>query len=170
MGYLVELVKEFATPHLADEKLFRMLRACVESLASDPSNAQAIFAYCELWILKLAGFLPEFKDCGGCKERLNISSGAYITAEGLVWCGQCYRGGGRFLNEETYRLISSMRVLRPANWSKAYSETSAQGQQTASSISRLLIKRVLEKDIRGNHQAFQSMHLNHSADKQPSGD
>jgi len=172
MGYLVELVKEFATPHLADERLFRMLRACVESLASTPHNAQAIFAYCELWILRLTGFLPDSKVCGGCRGHLKdrISSGAYITPEGIVWCAECYRGGGRFLSEEVYELLSSIRVLRPASWSEAYSETPAPGQQIASSISRGLIKRVLEKDIRGNHQSFQAIQPQRSADKQPVGE
>ncbi len=163
MGYLVELVKEFATPQLADERLFRMLRACVEALASDPHNARAILAYSELWVLKLTGFLPDLKVCGGCREGLEekITSGAYITPEGLVWCEGCYRGGGRLLNEEVYKLLSRMRVLRPAGWSQAYSETSTPGQQTASAISRGLIKRVLEKDIRNDHQRFQVLHQQH---------
>lgn len=160
LGYLVELVKEFATPHHADEKLFRMLRACVEALASDPHNAQAIFAYCELWILKLTGFLPDFKACGGCRRGLKDkkTSGVYITAEGLIWCGECYRGEGRFINEEVYKLLSSMRGLRPASWSQAYSETSVHNRQTTSAISRGLIKRVLEKDIRAIHQSFRDIH------------
>jgi DNA repair protein RecO (recombination protein O) len=160
LGYLVELVKEFATPHHADERLFRMLRACVEALANDPHNSQAIFAYSELWILKLTGFLPDFKACGGCREGLKDkkTSGVYITNEGLVWCVECHRGEGRFINGEVYKLLSSMRGLRPAGWSQAYSEASVQNQQTASSISRGLIKRVLEKDIRGTHQTFRDIH------------
>jgi DNA repair protein RecO (recombination protein O) len=168
MGYLVELVKEFATPHHADERLFRMLRACVESIANDAYRSQAIFAYCELWILKLTGFLPDFKICGGCGEHLKerTSSGAYITNEGIVWCTECYRGGGRLINEEVYGLLYATRALRPAKWSKAYSETSASNQQAISSISRGLIKRVLEKDVRGNHQTFQVMHIRHLSDKQ----
>lgn len=170
MGYLVELVREFATPNLADERLFRMLRACVETLASDPRSAPAIFAYCELWILKLTGFLPDFKKCGGCMEHLEVSSGAYITPEGIVWCALCHKGGGRYINEEVYKLISSMSALRPSNWSKAYFETSAQGRQTASSTSRALIKRVLEKDVRGNHQAFQAMHPINRTDKRSAGE
>ncbi len=117
MGYLVELVKEFATPHHADERLFRMLRACVEALASEPHNSNAIFAYCELWILKLTGFLPDFNVCGGCRKALKdrSPSSVYITNEGLVWCGECYKGGGRSLNEEIYNLLSSISRLRPAN-------------------------------------------------------
>src|SRR5947209_70867 len=30
LGYLAELVKEFAPPHQADERLFKMLRACID--------------------------------------------------------------------------------------------------------------------------------------------
>lgn len=172
MGYLVEIVKEFATPNLADERLFRMLRACVEALASDPLSSRAIFAYSELWILKLTGFLPDFKLCGGCREELKNKkkSGAYITPEGIVWCGECYRGGGRFLNGEVYNLLSSMRGLRPAIWSKTYTEKSANDQQTASEISRGLIKRVLEKDVRGTHQTFKAIRSQHLADKLTGGE
>lgn len=151
LDYLVELVKEFASPNHADEKLFRMLRACVESLANDPQTSQAIFVYAELWALKLTGFLPDFKFCGGCGENLMEKSVArvYISSEGVIWCGECYKGGGRLLNEEIFGLLTSMPTLRPPSWSEAFSRVSVPNRQATSAITRGLIKRVLEKDIKG---------------------
>src|ERR1044071_2787041 len=62
---LVETVREFAPPHQADERLYRMLRACIEALAGGVSPS-AVFTYCELWVLRLTGFLPDLRACGGC--------------------------------------------------------------------------------------------------------
>src|ERR1043166_8365500 len=44
LAYMGELVAEFAPPHEADERLFRMLAACIESLAGAVGNERSVLS------------------------------------------------------------------------------------------------------------------------------
>lgn len=147
LGYLVELVKQFAAPNQADDRLFRMLRACVDSLVSAPASLPAVLTYAELWVLQLAGFLPDFKVCGRCRRRLSGGAGEkiFMSGEGVLWCGEC--GEGQPLSGETYKLLSSMRASPPSVWASAFSNISPQGQRTVADTARRLVRRVIERDI-----------------------
>jgi DNA repair protein RecO (recombination protein O) len=148
--YLLELVKEFAPPHQADERLFKMLRACIDFLAQNPSEAGAASAYTELWTLKLTGFLPEFKSCGGCGIRLGDSyrGQRFISHEGVLWCHACGAAGAQTLGAEAYRLLSSTRHAGPQEWSKEYSGAGEESRRVVSETSRRLVRRALEREPR----------------------
>src|ERR1051326_7260358 len=47
-----ELVNEFAPPHEANEKLFRMVSACLDALAAAPQISKIVLRYFEVWILR----------------------------------------------------------------------------------------------------------------------
>lgn len=148
--YLLELVKEFALPNQADEKLFKMLRACVDFLAQNPSEAGAASAYAELWTLKLTGFLPEFKSCGVCGTTLDDSyrGQRFISHEGVLWCQVCANSGAQALGGEAYGLLSSTRRTGPAEWAKKYSTANEESRRVVSETSRRLVRRALEREPR----------------------
>ncbi|HEX8179847.1 MAG TPA: DNA repair protein RecO, partial [Pyrinomonadaceae bacterium] len=52
LNYLSELLIEFAPPHAPDEKLFRMVKVCLEALAALPADRDAIVRYFEIWLLR----------------------------------------------------------------------------------------------------------------------
>jgi len=147
LQYLAELVREFAPPHQPEPKLFRMLRACVDALAREPGGHAALLSYCELWVLKLAGFLPDHKACAGCARPLGGAqwSDVYITPEGLLRCRAC-RGAGQAVNEGVYGLLNALRSAGPRAWSRRYYSASPRDQQTLSETARRLLKRALEKE------------------------
>jgi DNA repair protein RecO (recombination protein O) len=147
---LVELVREFAPPHQADERLFRMLRACIEALASGVAEAAPVFTYSELWVLKLTGFLPDLRVCGACGTDLRGGgSGAlYMTQEGVLWCAECKGAGARPLQRETYELLRAARSLKPFEWSREYSARAKETRQAASDVARGLVRRALEAEPR----------------------
>jgi DNA repair protein RecO (recombination protein O) len=146
---LVELVREFAPPHQADERLFRMLRACIEALAGGVDSA-AVFTYCELWVLRLTGFLPDLRICGGCGRRLRDPEACeiYVTQEGVFWCAACRSGGARFLKRGTYELLYAARGMKPCEWSVEYAARPLETRQSASEMSRGLVRRALEAEPR----------------------
>lgn len=148
--YILELVKEFAPPHHADEKLFKMLRACVDFMASAPTRTVAVSAYTELWTLKLTGFLPEFKNCGDCSTPLGESfrGERYISHEGVLWCQDCRRGGAQPLTSEAYRLLSSTRQKGPADWSESFEGAWEESRRAVSETARRLVRRALEREPR----------------------
>jgi DNA repair protein RecO (recombination protein O) len=148
--YILELVKEFAPPHHADEKLFKMLRACVDFLAGAPSRALAVNAYTELWTLKLTGFLPELKTCGDCGTPLGESfrGQRYISHEGVLWCKNCRKGGAQPLGTEAYQLLSSTRHKSPAAWSEGFEGAGEESRRVVSETARRLVRRALEREPR----------------------
>lgn len=153
--YLLELVKEFALPHQADEKLFKMLRACVDFLAGNPLEANAVSAYSELWTLKLAGFLPDFKSCGACGTRLDETyrGQRFISHEGVLWCEACAVAGAQALRGESYILLSSTRRSAPNEWARMYSEAGEESRRVVSETSRRLVRRALEREPRARRTA-----------------
>jgi DNA repair protein RecO (recombination protein O) len=148
--YILELVKEFAPPHHADERLFKMLRACVDYLARSPEESRAVSTYTELWTLKLTGFLPDFKSCGVCGTALGDSfrGQRYISHEGVLWCQTCRRGGAQPLGAEAYRLIFSTRSSGPAAWAENFRTSGEESRQVVSETSRRLVRRALEREPR----------------------
>jgi DNA repair protein RecO (recombination protein O) len=148
--YILELVKEFAPPNHVDEKLFKMLRACVDFLAGAPERAVAASAYTELWTLKLTGFLPDFKTCGECGTPLGESfrGQRYISHEGVLWCQNCRKGGAQPLEPEAYGLLSSTRQKGPAAWSESYAAAPEEGRRAVSETARRLVRRALEREPR----------------------
>jgi DNA repair protein RecO (recombination protein O) len=154
--YLLELVREFAPPHQADERLFKMLRACVDFLARAPSESQAVSTYTELWTLKLTGFLPEFKACGLCGRALDDSFAGqrYISAEGVLWCEHCYAGGAQRLGREAYRLLSSTRRAGPQEWALEYAEADEESRRVVSETARRLVRRALEREPRAGGSGY----------------
>lgn len=148
--YILELVKEFAPPHHADEKLFKMLRACIDFLAGAPERALAVNAYTELWTLKLTGFLPEFKTCGDCGTPLGESfrGQRFISHEGVLWCQNCRKGGAQPLGPEAYQLLSSTRHKSPAAWSEGFEGSGEESRRVVSETARRLVRRALEREPR----------------------
>lgn len=153
LAYILELVKEFAPPHQADERLFKMLRACVDFMAENPSKAPAAYAYAELWTLRLTGFLPDFRSCGACGKRLSESSNEqlYISHEGVVWCRDCGGAGRQTLGGEAYGLLSSTRSKGPADWSIRFYEAREEGRRAVSETARRLVRRALEREPRSGN-------------------
>ncbi len=150
--YLLELVKEFALPHQEDEKLFKMLRACVDFLAHNPSEAGAVSAYSELWTLKLTGFLPELRSCGVCGIQLDDTyrGQRLISHEGVIWCQTCGAGGAQKLGGEAYRLLSSTRRSGPNEWAKEFSGAGEESRRVVSETARRLVRRALEREPRAS--------------------
>ena len=153
--YILELVKEFAPPHQADERLFKMLRACVANLAGNPSQAQAVAAYAELWTLRLTGFLPDFKACGVCGTPFNESfrGQIYISHEGVLWCQNCKGPGAQPLGKETYGLLYAKRSLSPGEWALRFAQTDSESRRAVSELARRLVRRALEREPRAGRAA-----------------
>ncbi len=145
LGYMAELVNEFAPPHEANEKLFRMVSACLEALAAAPHTAKIILRYFEIWILRLAGSFPDVSACAVCGTTLTPRQAVYLDFESAVRCGNCSRGvGTRLLPEVQQMLISSQRV-GPSDFASAYQSTFNQTDAEVGEFTHRLIVRALER-------------------------
>lgn len=151
LGYMCELAIEFAQPNQTDERLYRMVRACLEAAAERPSSLASLTVYYELWMLKLSGFLPEARRCGGCRRALGAGGAqVYATPEGVIKCSACAAGqGGYALDAETHAQICLLPSRGPAAWAESFEGLTRQGRQRLSEWSRRLLRRTLEKELKG---------------------
>jgi DNA repair protein RecO (recombination protein O) len=150
LSYFVELATEFAPPHEADERLFRVVRACLEASASGPSALQGVSVYYELWMLRIAGFLPELRRCGGCGRDLRAGFGRlYATFDGGFRCEACRREGDYPFEAEAYAHLSRMQADGPAHWAEGFGGLSKPTRQRLTEFARRLVRRALEKDLKG---------------------
>jgi len=149
LEYLAGLVLEFAPPHEPNEKLFRMVKACVEAIAGEPERLPALARYFELWTLRLSGFLPNLRACTGCNRQFAAGEEAYIGAESALRCVRCTGGKGTPLSVASHRQMRAIQQYGPAEWAARYGELPRLAQTEVAQITQGLIARVLERAPRG---------------------
>jgi DNA repair protein RecO (recombination protein O) len=145
LAYMGELVSEFAPPHEANEKLFRMLIACVDALETSTGPARLVLRYFEVWLLRLAGLFPDVRFCADCGARLGDGDTASLDVEVKPHCQKCSRGPATRLSVETQRTLVATQHLSPADFASTFKELSAQSEAQLAELTHHLIVRALER-------------------------
>jgi DNA repair protein RecO (recombination protein O) len=132
----------FAQPHQTDERLYRMVLACVEALKSGPEMAEAVMTYFELWLLKLSGFLPDLSSCGPCgRELFHARAGVKAGADGVLYCAACATESLQSLEGETVNCLIVSREEGPGRWAERLLLQNKFVRGQAAGFSRRLITR-----------------------------
>lgn len=148
LAYLSELVLEFAPPHEPNEKLFRMVRATLESVPEGQADLAPLLRYFEVWTLKLAGFLPELRRCAECGKTIQNEESSYLNAEFKLRCKTCSQEMGMLLSGQTRAQIRAIQRLPPDEYLRgAESQTDASKGELAQ-LTQRLISHVLERSPR----------------------
>jgi DNA repair protein RecO (recombination protein O) len=150
LAYLSELVIEFAPPHEPNERLFRMVNACLEAAARSPGEMLPITRYFEVWILRLGGFLPDLRHCADCGRRFGEGERAFLDVEGKFRCGECGDSLGLALSAEAHSLLRATERLSPSDYVRK-AQSSCVTPSTWREVARVtqpLIGRVLERQPR----------------------
>ncbi len=151
LEYLAQLAIDFAPPYQTEERLYRMVKATISAAFDEQELIAQITIYFELWILRLAGFLPDIGACGKCLSKLHhLREGVYINFEGVLFCAQCKNPELKRLNFNIYTVLLGMRKLDAISWGQACARLTAQEQKALSQITRRLIVRALEKSTHVN--------------------
>ena len=149
LEYLAQLVEEFAPPRQVDERLYRMMRVCLEAVAERPERVEAIARYFELWLLKLSGFLPDILSCADCRRRLaNETAPAFLSFERGLYCPACSGEGGVQLAPATYKQLVSMHTQGPGAWAEEYSTLPPRSREILTDVSRRWVRNALEREPR----------------------
>ena len=149
LEYWGELVLEFSPPHEPNEKLFRMAKACVEALAEEPGQIDACVRYFEIWVLKLAGFLPDLRTCVACKRQFGEDAAAAINLDQTLHCSTCSKHKGDMWSSESLKRMRLIQRVSPLNFARASAGSAAEVRQELSQITERLITRALERAPRG---------------------
>lgn len=96
-SYLTELLLEFAPPSEPNERLYRMARVCLETASKEPNSLEIIALYFELWVLRLAGYLPNWKNCDVCLRDLALNESMNLQINFHLLCTNCQKNKPRVL-------------------------------------------------------------------------
>jgi DNA repair protein RecO (recombination protein O) len=154
--YLAELVIEFVPDHEPNERVYRLISATLDSLRRiglAPGSASArneklptIVRYFEIWMLKLAGFFPHWKNCGACEKNLAGEPAVWLTNEGIPQCSACAGGRGEELKPLVWRMIHEVLTQPPATF--LLPERDARSISQIGNLAARLIDRVLERELK----------------------
>jgi DNA repair protein RecO (recombination protein O) len=144
LAYMGELVSEFAPPHEADERLYRMLTACVAALNGEPEIGRAITRYFEIWLLRLAGLFPDLASCAECGRDIAESDGVFVDAALMPHCRNCRPALRSTLSAEAVRMIRASQQLAPPRFAKGY-EASEELDAELSDLTHRLIARAIDR-------------------------
>lgn len=99
--HTADLVDRFLPEHEAHDAVFRLFNLARKSLSTG-IPPQLVRCYFEVWMLRLAGVLPEILTCSACRRRLRPVDARYLLP-GLtrVACAECPREGSTRLPPET---------------------------------------------------------------------
>jgi DNA repair protein RecO (recombination protein O) len=150
LEYLGGLILEFAPPHEPNEKVFRMFKACLEAISLAPEHLQQVARYCEVWLLKLSGFLPDLRACSTCRKSFaGTTSAAYLGIDGNLRCSACAHNSDIYLSGDANTQLRASQRLKPSDWARTSSLAPESSLKEVSSVTQHLITRSLERLPRG---------------------
>lgn len=147
LHYLAELIIEFLPDHEPNERVYRLLAAILEAIGpSHTSDIPAVSRYFEIWMLKLAGYLPDFYVCHGCGLDLSGEPSIWLTGESLPQCRSCSGKRGDELKGEVMTGLKDILTRKPADYLGLKREKRTIDQ--IGSLTTKLIHRSIERDLK----------------------
>lgn len=148
LAYMGDLVIEFSPPYEANERLYRMVNACLEAICQSQSDLQLILRYFEIWLLKLEGYLPDIRRCGECHRSFAETEAAFVNTDMVFRCKDCSQGRGNALSKRLQKQLRASQRVAPfvfAQESRALPEST---HRELAELTHRLIGRVLERQPR----------------------
>lgn len=142
LAYMAELIGEFAPPHEADEKMFRMLNACVESLSANPAYARSVMRYFEVWLLRLAGLFPDFRSCSECGVELGQNEEMVVDVELRSHCRGCRMSAHSVITPNVIRIFHATQRFSPAKFVESYQLSDADDAELGEITHRLITRAI----------------------------
>lgn len=148
LAYMADLVIEFSPPHQSNERLFRMVKACLEAVDASPADLQSVLRYFEIWLLKLEGFLPDIKRCFECHLAFEENRVAFVGPDLTLRCRACCQGIGMVLSDKLHRQLRATQKLAPCVFAEESREVAATTLRELAELTHSLLGRVLERQPR----------------------
>jgi DNA repair protein RecO (recombination protein O) len=148
LAYMGDLVIEFSPPYQPNERLFRMVKACLDAICESQSDLQIILRYFEVWLLKLEGFLPDVRHCGECHQPFDENEPAFMNADLVFRCRRCSHGAGQLLSRRLQIQLRATQRLAPFVFAQESRAVPASIHREMAELTHKLIGRVLERQPR----------------------
>ena len=147
LAYMGDLVIEFSPPYEPNERLFRMVNACLEAICTSQSDLQLILRYFEIWLLKLEGYLPDMRRCGECHRSFDEVESAFLNNDLVFRCRTCSHGGNA-LSKQLQKQLHATQKLAPYVFAQESRSVSSSTHREMAELTHQLIARVLERQPR----------------------
>ena len=147
-SYLGDLLITMSPPHDPNETLYRMVRACIETAAADPATLLSTGVYFELWLLRLAGYLPDWSKCDECGRTFDHTDESNVRANFHLICGRCRKSSGRTMDATGREIAAAARRLSPVEFAKFTAEKE-KDLNYLSMILKQLISQSIGREVMG---------------------
>jgi len=148
LAYMGDLIIEFSPPYEPNERLFRMVKACLEAICESQSDLQVILRYFEIWLLKLEGYLPDMRRCGECHRAFELHDATFVNNDLVFRCRVCSQGSGRALSSKLQTQLRATQRLAPFVFAKESRAIPESIHREMAELTHRLIGRVLERQPR----------------------
>ncbi len=146
-SYMAELLLEFSPPHEKNDDLFRMTRACFSAVSGNQASADSIQIYFEMWLLRLAGFLPDWDKCVVCDRRLEVSEVTMLQMNSQLGCLNCVSPRkGSAVTADARQIYYNARRKTPLEFSPLVQEKYDE-IELISSINQKLIRQIVGHEL-----------------------
>ncbi len=160
LQYISEMTIEFTPPRDPSPVMFRMVKACLEAISEEPEKCDTVLRYFDVWLLRLAGMLPDVKSCGHCGREFELTSTSsalppppppsarpafYRTGE-VVYCELCAPASSRELSSALRSQVISIQKLSPLNYLRESRLSPLVSSQLIDAFTKPLIARALERE------------------------
>ncbi len=148
LAYMGDLVIEFSPPYEPNEKLFRMVKACLDAICQSQAELQLVLRYFEVWLLKLEGYLPDLRRCGECQRAFDENETAFMNSDSVFRCRSCSQGSGSALSKRLQTQLRATQRLAPYAFAQESRDLPANTHRELAELTHQLIGRVLERQPR----------------------
>lgn len=146
-SYLGDLLITFSPPHDPNETLYRMVKACIETAADEPASLLSIGVYFELWLLRLAGYMPDWSKCDECGRMFDNIEETGVRANFHLLCANCRRSG-RSIAASCRVTALSARRSSPTEFAKLTTDKS-DDLKYLSTILKQMISQSIGREVLG---------------------
>ncbi len=148
-AYLAELLAEFAPPHEANERLYRMARICLETAAEIPQDLERIALYFEIWVLRLAGYLPIWNQCHNCQREFSQNESSSLQINFHLLCTNCQKSrNGWLVTAEQRNIFVTAQIVSPVKFLN-FTAQKIEAVVEVSTILKRMIAHILGKESVG---------------------
>lgn len=150
-SYIADLLTSFVPPHDPNEKLYRMVKACLMAADPEPDKLAAIRLYFEYWLLRLGGYLPDWGTCSICSRGLAGSETADVQADFQLICSNCRRSrSNTVIGKPEWEIISAVQKLDPERFAE-FAQAKRDTVTDVSSILKRIIANVIGRQVAGEN-------------------
>ncbi|MCU1288401.1 MAG: recO [Acidobacteria bacterium] len=148
-AYIAELLNEFAPPNDPNERLYRMVKVCLETASELKGNLESVVLYFEFWLLRLGGYLPDWSRCDNCKRELEAGEKANLQINFHLLCAVCSKARSKWIITPLQReIFITAQKVSPLKFADLTKDQTIDVREI-SSVLKKLISNILGREVVG---------------------